>query len=371
MVLSVVDGGKGLISQHTKAAQLAGIEIRYSTPLTDLMVRSGRVVGVKLDNRIVYCSGVILCCGGFEASPRLRAAYLGPNWDLAHVRGTPFNTGDALEILRRDVNAKFTGNWSGCHSVAWDAESPAHSGHREITNQYTKSGYPFGVMINSRGYRFVDEGMDLRNYTYAKFGREILAQPGSYAFQIWDTEGVKWLREEEYGDDIVTKIYANTLEELASKLTSHGLSNPENFLQTVKAYNEAVAEFQRENPHKTFDPSRKDGLSTKGLSLPKSNWALPILQSPFVAVKVSCGITFTFGGVAINPRTAAVISNSNGEDIPGLWAAGEIVGGCFYGNYPVCPPAVVLIAGRERSDLGICAGEESRQSGGNGSEAPT
>src|SRR5204863_7348027 len=94
-----------------------------------------------------------------------------------------------------------------------------------------------------------------------------------------------------------------------------------------------------ENPKAKFDPPVKDGLSTqsskRGLTLPKSNRPLPLKEGPFIAVKVTCGITFTFGGVAVNPKTAAVISNADEKDIPGLWPAGEIVGGCFFGNYPV------------------------------------
>jgi succinate dehydrogenase/fumarate reductase flavoprotein subunit len=339
MVLSIVDGGKGLIAQHTAAAKRENIEIRYSTALTGLIVKSGQVIGVNLNNQPVSCRGVILCSGGFESSPRLRAQYLGPNWDLAHVRGTPYNTGDGLEILLRDVDARFVGNWSGCHSVAWDFNSDLSSGHREITNQYTKSGYPLGIMVNSAGERFVNEGVDMRNFTYAKFGREILKQPGSFAFQIWDKKGAEWLRVEEYGNDVVTKIEAKTLEEFTKQLASHGLASPDVFVRTLNEYNEAVRVHRKENPNAKFDPSVKDGLSTqsstKSLSLPKSNWALPITEGPFLAVKVTCGVTFTFGGVAVNPKNAAVISNATGKDIPGLWAAGEIVGGCFFGNYPV------------------------------------
>jgi len=364
MVLSIVDGGKGLIAQHTAAAKHANIEIRYSTPLTGLLVKNNRVIGVKLNDQPVHSHGVILCAGGFESSPRLRAQYLGPNWDLAHVRGTPYNTGDALEILLRDVNARFTGNWSGCHSVAWDFNSPLNSGHREITNQFTKSGYPLGIMLNAGGERFVDEGVDMRNFTYAKFGREILRQPGSFAFQIWDRKGVEWLRVEEYGDDVVTKIKAESIESLAKKLASHGLANPDNFVRTLREYNEAVEAHRRENPDAKFDPSVKDSLSTqsskKRLSLPKSNWALPINEGPFMAVKVVCGVTFTFGGVAVNPKSAAVISNATGKDIPGLWAAGEIVGGCFYGNYPVSLYDFKADEGWKWTHLGCGFGEESR-----------
>jgi hypothetical protein len=89
--------------------------------------------------------------GGFEANPRMRSQYLGPGWDLAHVRGTPYNTGECLEIAIRDISAKQAGQWSGCHSVAWDANAPANSGDREISNEFTKSGYPFGITINNQG----------------------------------------------------------------------------------------------------------------------------------------------------------------------------------------------------------------------------
>lgn len=354
MALSIVDGGKGLISQHTAAALNSSIEIRYSTPLTGLLVSSGRVIGLTLNHHPVLSRAVILCSGGFESSPQLRAQYLGPSWDLAHVRGTPFNTGETFTILSRDVDAKFVGNWSGCHSVAWDANSPPNSGSREFTNQYTKSGYPLGIMVNEAGERFVDEGVDLRNFTYARFGRDILRQRGGFAFQVWDKGGVEWLRVEEYGDDIVEKISAGTVDELARKLMDHGLGSEETFLRTVREYNEAVEAHRREHPNAKFDPSVKDGLSTQsskpGLALPKSNWALPLREGPFVAVKVTCGISFTFGGVAVNPRTAGVISNVDGKDIPGLWAAGEIVGGCFYGNYPVGNSRLAVVDRRGEVD---------------------
>lgn len=87
---------------------------------------------------------VILAGGGFEANPRMRSQFLGPNWDLAKVRGTPYNNGSCLEMAIRDVAAKQAGNWSGCHSVAWDANAPPKFGDRVISNEFNKSGYPLG-----------------------------------------------------------------------------------------------------------------------------------------------------------------------------------------------------------------------------------
>ena len=186
--------------------------------------------------------------------------------------------------------------------------------------------------------RFFDEGSDIRNYTYAKFGRAILAQPKGTAFQIWDSKGIPWLREEEYRDEIVTRIYGSSLEGLAQTLAdSYGLDNPTKFLETVQEYNDAVYQHRKENSGFKWDPAIKDGLSTqslrKGLAVAKSNWALAIDQGPFMAVKVGCGVTFTFGGLAVDPKTAGVISVS-GRVIPGVFCAGEMVGGLFYENYP-------------------------------------
>lgn len=192
-------------------------------------------------------------------------------------------------------------------------------------------------MLNANGLRFVDEGEDYRNYTYAKFGKAILLQPGGFAFQVWDSKMLGALRKEEYGDGIVEKVFAGTIEELGEKLSSIGLQDKLQMTETVRAFNEAVRQHRLETPGYTWDPAVKDGLSTqsshKSLSPPKSNWALTIDEPPFMAVKVTCGVTFTFGGLAIDPNSAGVLSES-GSPIPGLFCTGEMVGGLFWTNYP-------------------------------------
>lgn len=344
LALKTADGGKGLVADLLAAAARHDVAVRFSSALVALVTddrHPERVVGAVVRHggadSVVRCAGgVVLAAGGFEASPALRAQYLGPGWDLALVRGSPFNTGDALCVARRDVGARVAGNWSGCHSVAWDAEAPRDGGDRAVTNEYTKSGYPLGVMVNVVGERFVDEGVDFRNYTYAKFGRAVLGQPEGVAFQVWDREGSAMLREEEYRPEIVRRITADTVEELARKCAEVGLQNPGKFVQTVKRYNEAVYAHRKKNPERTFNPAVKDGVATDSgmLDLPKSNWALPIEKPPFLAVKVGCGITFTFGGLAVEPETAAVISEASGKPVEGLYAVGEMLGGLYYGNYP-------------------------------------
>jgi len=238
----------------------------------------------------------------------------------------------------RDVRARRAGQWSGCHSVAWDANSPENSGDRRISNEFTKSGYPLGVTSNIKGERFFDEGSDLRNYTYAKFGRAILSQPQSVAFQVFDSRAIPWLRSEEYRDDIVQKIYGSSFEELAQNCVTHGLQDPEKFAKTLEEYNDAVYRQRKERPAPKWNPAILDGISTQSskiqLKVPKSNWALPLDEGPFMAVKVGCGVTFTFGGLAVDPKTSGLISDLNGKVIPGVFCAGEMVGGLFYENYP-------------------------------------
>ncbi|KIW96992.1 precorrin 3B synthase CobZ [Cladophialophora bantiana CBS 173.52] len=342
--LKTQDGGKGLIEDHKAAARKHGVEVLYSTPLKRLITdpKTGAVTAVAVqsnsEDAVIRTGAVILAAGGFESNPRLRSQYLGPGWDLAKVRGTPHNTGDCLETAIRDVSAGQAGNWSGCHSVAWDANAPSDTGDREASNEFTKSGYPLGLMFNILGERFVDEGIDLRNYTYAKFGRAILAQPSHVAFQIWDSRTISWLRSEEYRPERVERITADSIEELADKLTPLGLENRDAFVRNVKEYNEAVYAFQQENPDKKWDPAVRDGMSTqsrvKRLALGKTNWALPVDKAPFLAVAVTCGITFTFGGLKVNPETAQVVSSMTGKEVPGLYAVGEMMGGLFYENYP-------------------------------------
>jgi len=191
-----------------------------------------------------------------------------------------------------------------------------------VGDAFQKHSYPFGIMLNADGRRFVDEGADFRNYTYAKYGRVILAQPGQFAWQVFDKKVLHLLRD-EYRIRQVTKVSAASLEELVGKLDD---VNAVAALDEIKRYNAAI---MREMP---FNPNVKDGRGTSGLAVNKSNWANTIDEPPFEAYAVTCGITFTFGGLRINTDTQVI--STDGEPIAGLYAAGELVGGIFYFNYP-------------------------------------
>ncbi|MDX1515122.1 MAG: FAD-dependent tricarballylate dehydrogenase TcuA, partial [Gammaproteobacteria bacterium] len=317
-------GGPGLVDGLFEAASKADIEVRYSTRAVSLIMEDGVCRGVFARHGgkefPVRAGAVVIASGGFEANAEWRTRYLGPGWDLAKVRGTRFNTGDGIRMAL-DAGAMPYGNWSGCHAVGWDRNSPEF-GDLAVGDGFQKHSYPFGIMVNANGERFVDEGADFRNYTYAKYGRVILEQPGQFAWQVFDAKVTHLLRD-EYRIRQVTKVKSDSIEELASMLEDVDAAA---FLENLEAYNDAV---RTDIP---FDPTVKDGRCTEGLEVPKSNWANTIDTPPFEAYAVTCGITFTFGGLRVNED--AQVINVDGEAMAGLYAAGELIGGLFYFNYP-------------------------------------
>jgi len=324
VILEMWGGGQGLVAALYKSAAQKGVEIHYEAWVQELAYVDGSVSGVKVlmngRTRNLQAKAVVLACGGFEANPEWRTRYLGKGWDLAKVRGTKYNTGDGLAMALR-IGASAAGHWSGCHAVSWERYA-SEFGDLQETPSFWRHSYPFSIMVNAEGKRFLDEGADLRNYTYAKYGEMVLEQPGHFAYQIYDGKAIPMLRE-EYKKKFVTKIRANSLEELADKLEDVDRAQ---FLKTVHEYNASV------KTDKPLRPDVKDGRCTTGLEVPKSNWAQTIDTAPFEAYAVTCAITFTYGGLRI--ATDARVLNTNHAPIPGLYAAGEMVGGLFYFNYP-------------------------------------
>ena len=324
LTVEAVGGGPGLVAMLTAAAHKHGIGLRYGTRALDLLFDGNRVEGVRVRHdgalQELRAKAVVLACGGFEANAEWRTRYLGPGWDLAKVRGSRFNTGDGIRMALA-IGASPCGNWSGCHAVLWDMNEPEF-GDLQVGDQFQKHSYPFGILINADGKRFLDEGADFRNYTYAKYGRVVLEQRGQFAWQVFDRK-VQHLLRDEYRIRQITRVTANTIEEFAQKLEG---VNAAAFLDTIKEWNRAV---RNDIP---FDPNIKDGRCTSGLAIDKSNWANSIDTPPFEGYAVTCGVTFTFGGLRIDTR--AQVLNTDYQAIGGLYAAGELVGGLFYFNYP-------------------------------------
>ena len=312
-------GGVGLVDALFRRAASLGVEIRYDHKVERLLGDRHRVIGVEVNGQDVVGDAVILAAGGYHANTEWRVRYLGQGWDLAKVRGSRYNTGNVIRAAL-DLGTRSHGNWSGCHSVFFDAGADDF-GNLAVLNQQ-KNYFTLGVVVNREGRRFFDEGADFRNYTYSRMGAAVLKQPGGTGWQIFDAQSVPILPD-EYRVPRAARFEADSLPALAAKL--EGI-DAERFLNTIAEFNAAVDETM------PFNPAIKDGRATRGLAIDKTNWARALATPPFVAYQVTCGITLTYGGLAIDEQ--ARVQNEEGEAISGLFAAGELVGGLYWDRYP-------------------------------------
>jgi len=257
-----------------------------------------------------------LASGGFESNPAMRLQYLGTGWDLVKVRGTRFNMGTML-VQALGAGAAPAGHWGGAHASPLDASAPT-TGELSLTDRLSRYSYPYSLLVNRRGERFVDEGEDEVWLTYAKTGWAIREQPSAAGYQIFDQKTIDLL-EPRYATG--TPVEASSLTDLAQKL---GLS-AEGLERTVRQFNDATREGK-------FLPFEKDGLSARPEGQPpKSNWAQPLDKPPYVCYPVVCGITFTYGGLHIDAQSRVL--DTEGRVMPNLYATGEIAGGFFFHNY--------------------------------------
>ena len=324
LTLAARNEGVGLFDMELAAVKRLGGVIRYNAGVTGLIVENGRIAGVNVGNEDLRADAVILASGGFEANEDLRVRHMGPAWKAAKVRGTPHNTGDGLQMALEAGAAEY-GFFAGGHATPMDLHM-ADFGGLDLPpgerKNYRKICYFLGIMLNARGERFVDEGANFRNYTYAQYGAAILEQPGQFAWQIFDSK-VFDLLYAEYRFHDAHFVEARTLEELVPLLEG---VDADAAMRTIAAFNDAVTE------DVLFDPTVLDGKSASGITPPKSHWAQKLEQGPFRAYPVTGGITFTYGGLKVDD--AGRVVNTSGGAIPGLHACGELVGGVFFAGYP-------------------------------------
>ncbi len=314
-----VGSGSGYMEMLYGIAERKGVDIAYDTAAHELVLAAdgsiGAVIARSADGYIeIPARSAVLCCGGFQACPRKRRAYLGENMDLVLLRGSPYNTGDWIDMTGR-IGAQFTGHWGGCHASPVSVDEMEVDGVKVTDQRYS---YPFGIMVNRDGNRFVDEGENFYGWNYNRYGKDILRQPGAVAFQVFDRKVESLVTY----DDAAQRYEAGTLENLAGQA---GI-DPARFAQTVAAFNAAIV-----NDEAPFVPYALDGRHTAGLTPAKSNWACRIDTPPFRAYPVICGLTMTYGGLKTDEK-ARVIDTSN-RPIEGLYAVGEITGGYFYHTY--------------------------------------
>jgi tricarballylate dehydrogenase len=307
--LFFLGGGKALVNTYYQTAARMGVEVRYEACVDELLLDGTRVEGVvvKRDGarEVLRARAVVVASGGFEANLGWLKEYWGEAAENYIVRGTPYNDGLVLRLLI-DYGAEVVGDPRAFHGVALDARAPKFDGG--IVTRL--DSVPFGIVVNQHCQRFYDEGEDFWPKRYAIWGGLIARQPGQIAYSIFDARML---------DQFITSLYrpyeAPTIRELAVQL---GL-DPEALHATVETYNRHASRTG------TFNPAVLDDCATRGLTPPKSHWAVPIEVPPFYAYPLRTGVTFTYMGVRVDERTRVQLKA--GPPMANLFAAGEIMSG--------------------------------------------
>jgi tricarballylate dehydrogenase len=301
-----VGGGLAMVETLTAACKEKGADFRFETTAQSLLKSSGRVVGLATSIVDLEGDAVILACGGFEGNPEMLARYVGASAiNLRPVaRGGHYNKGEGIRMAL-DIGAAPNGDFGSYHAEPIDPRS----GIAEPAI-FT---FPYGILVNKAGQRFTDEAPGTVDAHYESVTRRIYEQRDGIAWMIADArldDVPNWQKGSRTDQPPVT---ADSIAELAQKI---GIP-ADALTTTIDTYNAACGEG-------TFKPLEKDGLATKGLTPPKSNWARPINKAPFRAWPVISANVFTFGGLKVD-RDARVV-DQDGRAIPGLYAAGETMG---------------------------------------------
>jgi tricarballylate dehydrogenase len=310
---SVVGKGASLAPALRKAVRKAKIPILYETAANGICFSNGSVVGVRVRTRTgtktIPCKAVVIATGGFQANRKMVTEHIGKGAHRLVLRGYRQSTGDGHRMATK-LGARLIG-MDGYHGGI------IHDGYKKFPRVGEEKGmrsvkkYEPGILVNRLGKRFVDEGEDSADKTYAKFGRIIaLTQPGGIAYLIFDSRAKDHV-DPMYEGPEKGPIEAMSIEELARKLSIA----PARLRHTVEEFNRAV-----------------DNGTYAQLTPPKSNFAQRIGRAPFYAYIVTGGMTFTFGGIKITAN--AEVTSKTASIIPGVYAAGEVTGGFFYNNYP-------------------------------------
>jgi tricarballylate dehydrogenase len=302
-------GGKALLNSYYRTVQRMGITVRYEATVEELLIENGRfegaVVAANGERETIRGRAVVLAAGGYEANIEWLKRHWGAAADNFIVRGTPYNDGMILaELLKK--GAQPMGDPKGFHAIAVDARAPKFDGG--IVTRL--DAIPFGVVVNKLGQRFYDEGEAIWPKRYAIWGGLIAAQPDQVAFAIVDAKTIR-----KFLPPMFKPYQAESLEVLAAAM----LIDPRAFANTIHVYNAATSgqvEQRMESP---------DGNGTKGITPPKSNWAIPIDRPPFYALPLRTGVTFTYMGVAVDD--ACRVIDRSGRAFENVYAAGEIMSG--------------------------------------------
>ena len=313
-----IGGGLALVEALAAEAERRGVTFVYETAAADLIRdEAGRIAGVRATGpeakSVAFrASSVVLGCGGFEGNPEMQTRYIGPRSLFLRpvCRGGHFNKGEGIRMAL-DIGAAPCGDFGSYHAEPIDPRSGIAEPSVFI--------FSYGILVNSEGRRFVDEAPETIDACYERITREIYNQTNGIAYAVLDARHTRIPNSKLGLRTDQPPIAANTIGELAAQI---GV-DAETLEGTVNEYNRGC----RDAP---FQPLALDGLSTANVLPRKSNWAHPLDEPPFHAYPVISSNVLTFGGLKVD-RHARVL-NQQGDPIPGLYAAGEVVG-LYYKNY--------------------------------------
>ena len=304
--------GTGYISTLSEKSTTLGAEIMLETKAEELIVKNGKVVGVKAVKSdgasvtLMAKKGVVVATGGFGANPEMRAKYntYWPAMPLAMgTTNTPNASGDGI-VMGEKAGAALVG-------MGFIQLMPSSDPLNGSLSGGVWGSAETQVFVNKKGVRFVNE--------YAE--RDVLAaaalkQEDALFYIICDqiTAGnLKPGSRNVWGDDVDTLIKtkhvykADTLADLEAQL-----GMPKGSLTAeIAKYNEFIA--------KGSDPD-----------FGKRNIGPQLLVPPFYATPRSPSVHHTMGGLAIDPSCRVL--SASGKPIPGFYAAGEVTGGIHAGN---------------------------------------
>lgn len=306
-------GGLALIERLNKEVASLGGVILYQTTAQDLLRDdSGRISGIQAvgenAERIeIRANSTILASGGFQGNPEMMTRYIGQKASNIRpvARGGYYNKGEGIRMAL-EAGAAPAGEFGSYHAEPVDP--------RSLEAEAVVFIYPYGVLVNKAGQRFIDEAPGTVDAHYDEIGRSFADQPDGIVYVIFDqsVEDVPRWRTSIRSD--LPPIEASTIEELAQKIEV----DPKALRETIDQYNSACPE-----PGE-FTPFELDGASTTGLQPNKSHWSRPIGKPPYMAYPIISANCFTFGGLKVN--TKAQVIDKDGRVMPGLLAAGETVG---------------------------------------------
>ena len=302
-------GGRAMLNALHRTAAGLGVEVRYDTEVVDLDIGTDGVfrsatLETESGRTIVEAAAFVAASGGFESNLEWLEESWGPPARNFLVRGTPYNRGGVLRLLR-GRGASLIGDPKQCHAVAIDGRAPKFDGG--IVTRL--DCVPFGVVVNQHGERFYDEGEEFWPKRYAIWGRMVAMQPDQVGHVLIDAKSIDLFMPSVFPPE-----RADTIEELAAIV---GV-DPSAVRATIDEFNAACVSG-------TFDSSVHDDCHTEGLEPPKSHWARPIDTAPFYAYTLRCGITFTY--LAVEVDEGAQVLMANGTVSPNMFAAGEIMAG--------------------------------------------